>query len=63
MTAAIMAGKIELIERLFEKFSPTELDTKRLAKIFPFHLAAAFLDDGSTCCIVMLTLSKFLGSG
>lgn len=48
---AIMAGNLEPIFQMYEnEWSPC---LKRVGEIFPFHLAASFMDGGHTCCLVM----------
>lgn len=55
---AIIAGNVELLGRL-------KVETKRLPggidEIYPFHLAASFLDGGKTCCSVINALSCYFG--
>ncbi|KAH6613493.1 hypothetical protein F5144DRAFT_616419 [Chaetomium tenue] len=56
---AIMAGNVDLLLRLHR-------ETKRLPdgidEIYPFHLAASFLDGGNTCCDMIITLSSIFES-
>ncbi|KAI1209519.1 uncharacterized protein F4807DRAFT_426984 [Annulohypoxylon truncatum] len=53
---AIMAGNAELLYQLGEQDKPREID-----EIYPFHLAAAFLDGGHGCCTVIDELAYSLG--
>ncbi|KAI1448530.1 hypothetical protein F5Y02DRAFT_310804 [Annulohypoxylon stygium] len=59
---AIMAGNVELLDQLETKYEfkkqgpPREID-----EIYPFHLAAAFLDGGNSCCAIIDGLSWSLG--
>ena len=54
--AAIMAGNLELLDSLASTKPPSEIDG-----IYPFHLAASFLDGGKTCCGVFTSLQDALG--
>ncbi|KAJ3543252.1 hypothetical protein NM208_g3667 [Fusarium decemcellulare] len=57
---AIMAGNVDLIGQLSEdnRGKPPQ----GIEAIYPFHLAAAFLDGGHICCEIFTTLSGTLGS-
>ncbi|KAI0193028.1 hypothetical protein EV127DRAFT_468559 [Xylaria flabelliformis] len=55
---AIMAGNDELLRDMFEKNDQEVPDG--LDQIYPFHLAAAFLDGGHTCCKVFERLVNCL---
>ena len=51
---AIMSGNLELLETLSRKqegYIPAEV-----LQIYPFHLAASYLDGGNDCCMVFRTL-------
>ncbi|KXX82411.1 hypothetical protein MMYC01_201360 [Madurella mycetomatis] len=51
---AIMAGNTKLLFSLLEEADRKDLE--RIGEIYPFHLAAAFLDGGNTCCAVFTEL-------
>lgn len=55
---AIMAGNHMLLEEMFAQDDGEVLEA--LDEIYPFHLAASFLDGGNGCCKVFETLSKIL---
>ncbi|WAO86266.1 Clr5 domain-containing protein [Fusarium falciforme] len=55
---AIMAGNVGL---LFELYRGNDNRSRRgIEAIYPFHLAAAFLDGGNECCGMFTALSKIL---
>jgi hypothetical protein len=56
----IMAGNVDLLASLYEEIGgpPDGIDD-----IYPFHMAASFLDGGHTCCSMVAELSKMLGTG
>ncbi|KAK0379666.1 hypothetical protein CLIM01_02993 [Colletotrichum limetticola] len=58
---AIMAGNIELVASTLPRF-PMSANTRKLdfSGIYPFHLAASFLDGGTTCCLILSTLATRL---
>ncbi|EAQ86815.1 hypothetical protein CHGG_08068 [Chaetomium globosum CBS 148.51] len=56
---AIMAGNVDLLWRLYNK---TEGPPGGINEIYPFHLAASFLDGGNKCCGMISSLSSLLGS-
>lgn len=60
-----MAGNTELMGRIFWEIELYSMNGGELADevadIYPFHLAAAFLDGGNTCCSVVDTLTNYLG--
>ncbi|KAK2015768.1 hypothetical protein LZ32DRAFT_526181 [Colletotrichum eremochloae] len=45
---AIMSGNLESVTKLLRGGSPIDIGA-----IYPYHLAASFLDGGHTCCLVM----------
>ena len=53
---AIMAGNLELLVSLADTPLPSGIDD-----IYPFHLAASFLDGGKTCCGVITLLCDAFG--
>jgi hypothetical protein len=55
---AIMAGNVDLLGRLYDEVyrPPDGIDD-----IYPFHLAASFLDGDHTCCGLITELSGALG--
>lgn len=57
---AIMSGNIELLESLASanRGVPETINT-----IYPFHLAASYLDGGHTCCMSLVALWNELDSG
>ncbi|KAI0546762.1 hypothetical protein F4679DRAFT_556459 [Xylaria curta] len=55
---AIMAGNFELIEDMFRQ---NRIVPDGIHQIYPFHLAASFLDGGHTCCKVFEQLVSGLG--
>ncbi|KAH8659041.1 hypothetical protein BGZ61DRAFT_567250, partial [Ilyonectria robusta] len=56
---AIMAGNNDLLNHLYDENGEAP---DRIEDIYPFHLAASFLDGGHTCCMTFVTLSEILGS-
>ncbi|KAK1499025.1 hypothetical protein CCUS01_02646 [Colletotrichum cuscutae] len=51
---AIMAGNIELIsETLSEMWHSAKIWRLDFTGIYPYHLAASFLDGGRTCCLML----------
>ena len=56
---AIMAGNVDLLVSLYEE---TDEPPERVDEIYPFHLAASFLDGGHTCCGMITALSFALGT-
>ncbi|KAM7217639.1 hypothetical protein V8F06_007023 [Rhypophila decipiens] len=61
--AAIMAGNFDLMTRLHMKVSVYQEGAFKggLAKLYPFHLAASFLDGGHGCCEVISCLLSIIG--
>ncbi|KZL70085.1 hypothetical protein CT0861_06765 [Colletotrichum tofieldiae] len=51
---AIMAGNLEPIEQMHDDVWGPSFE--KIGAIFPFHLAASFMDGGHTCCLVMNSL-------
>jgi len=62
--AAIMAGNVDLMIQIFDDAESSGIEseefTDQVAEIYPFHLAAAFLDGGNACCNVVDTLFSLL---
>lgn len=60
---AIMAGNLDLLKDLFlgarREYTGERL-SESIATIHPFHLAAAYLDGGRTCCMIFATLCETL---
>ncbi|KAK8044160.1 hypothetical protein PG993_004184 [Apiospora rasikravindrae] len=52
---AIMARNIDLLGDLLQRNEKS--DDFKLRKLYPFHLAASYLDGASTCCGIMNTLA------
>lgn len=55
---AIMAGNVDLLSSLCESNHGAP---DGIREIYPFHLAATFLDGGNTCCNMVAELSYLLG--
>lgn len=53
---AIMAGNVDVLRR----YDPEDDRLRKVAQIEPYHLAAAYLDGGNTCCIMLRTLKAQL---
>lgn len=55
---AIMAGNIELVSKiLYEMQHSAKVARLDLTGIYPYHLAASFLDGGRTCCLMLNELT------
>lgn len=55
---AIMTGNLELIESILNGANWKQYEN--FIKIHPYHLAATYLDGGSTCCSLLATLMNYL---
>ena len=56
----IMSRNTELLEQILRQmFIRDRLDPSTL-EIFPFHLAASYLDGSKTCCVVFDTIFRFI---
>ncbi|KAF3077418.1 hypothetical protein CFAM422_000688 [Trichoderma lentiforme] len=57
---AIMAGNGDLAESLIEKGMKQPRFIESLKEFYPYHLAAIYLDGGTTCCSLFSALSTAL---
>lgn len=55
---AIMTGNLELVESIFWKVRREEDFYRYFMEVYPYHLAATYLDGGNTCCSLLTILIR-----
>ncbi|UKZ92299.1 uncharacterized protein TrAFT101_007259 [Trichoderma asperellum] len=55
---AIMAGNLELVESILGKARQEKDLNRYFMEIYPYHLAATYLDGGNTCCSLLAIIIR-----
>lgn len=58
---AIITGNLELVEFILEEEKLHQGVHEQLLEIHPYHVAATYMDGGTTCCTILAKLMNRLG--